>query len=98
MNTTDFDEWLGEAAPEGHEEVYSLYKTVSTGEGWGSYSTTTRGQQRFVIGPGGQVLVLASAKAVKAFLAKIEDEYKDDKELDMESWYGLQRTMASDNS
>jgi hypothetical protein len=44
------------------------------------------------------VLVLASAKAVKAFLAKIEDEYKDDKELDMESWYGLQRTMASDNS
>ena len=49
--TTNFEIWLEENEPEGHEEIYALYQTVVTRDDWGAYAVTNVGGKTFVKGP-----------------------------------------------
>jgi len=91
-STTDFDEWLEENNPDGHEEIYTLYLSVDEREGNGIWEVTTKDDKTFVSGST-STLQLLSEKSRLAFLRKIEG-LKSDPEMDMESWYGFERNMA----
>ena len=91
--TTSFDVWLEENEPEGHEEIYALYQAVERRDDWGLYNVTNDGDRTFVKGPT-STLLLASDKARKAFLTKV-NALKDDKELNMESWYHFRHNLAN---
>jgi hypothetical protein len=96
---TDFEAWLEQADPDGHEEVYALYQAVSAGEDYGFYEckASDDGTKWFL--KGGHVedtLMLASEKARSAFLLLIESKYTDG-DMDIESWYDYMRAMAKDN-
>ena len=90
---TDFEVWLEENEPEGHEEIYALYQAVVSRNDWGFYNVTNDGDKTFVKGSL-STLLLASGKARKAFLSRV-DALRDDRELDMESWYHFRRNMAN---
>jgi len=92
-STTNFDVWLEENEPDGHEEIYSLYQAVDLREGYGLWDVTTQGDKTFIKGTT-STLQLLSEKARLAFLTAVE-KLKDDPEMDMESWYGFERNMAN---
>jgi hypothetical protein len=94
-DTSDFEVWLAENEPDGHEDIYSLYQAVECREDYGIWSVKVRGEKTFVTGPEG-TLQLLSEKARQAFLKEVE-ALKDDDELDMESWYGFHDAMAKDD-
>jgi hypothetical protein len=94
--TTSFDEWFGMGnEPDGHEDLYDLFH-ASRGEGLGTYSVSTKGDQTFIKGPSGDTLLLASSIAAKAFGRTLEG-MKSDPEMDFESWIGFKRAIAKDD-
>jgi hypothetical protein len=95
---TDFEAWLDQADPEGHEEVYALYQAVYGAEDCGFYEckASVNGTEWFLrAGHVEDTLMLASGKARSAFLSLIERRYTDG-DMDIESWYGYKRAMARD--
>jgi hypothetical protein len=46
----DFDAWLDLEHPEGHEEIYDLYRSVQLRKTVGSYSVTTKAEETFTRG------------------------------------------------
>lgn len=97
---TDFIDWLDGAEPEGHEEVYSLYRSVKDCDSWGVYETVkaTGGGDRWMVSADNSEdsLLLASEKAKEAFLEHIENTYCDG-DLEMESWYMFKHAMSKDD-
>jgi hypothetical protein len=49
-STTEFDTWLGENDPEGHEEIYALHEAVSNRETFSPWTVTTDGDRTFIEG------------------------------------------------
>jgi len=92
-STTNFDDWIEENDPEGHEEIYALYQAISSREGFGNFDVTTDGEKTFIKG-NVSTLVLVNENARAAF-SKMVDELKGDDTMDMDSWYGFQRNMAN---
>lgn len=91
-STTDFEVWLEENEPDGYEEIYALYRSVEEREANGNWDVTTNGEKTFVTGST-STLQLLSEKARLAFLKQVE-LLKTDPEMDMDSWYGFERSMA----
>jgi hypothetical protein len=97
--TTNFDEFLDSMDFDNHEEIMELYNTAKDLEDNFMFQS-----ELINLGPGKIVkcsypkitLVLTTEKATEAFLREIENRYCDG--LDIESWYGMQVAMASDNS
>ena len=96
---TDFEAWLDQADPEGHEEVYSLYRAV--------VDTTQMGPFQCKPAKGGNglivyadhiddTLLLASDKAKSAFLNEIEKRYVNN-DMNIEGWYEFNRSMAKND-
>jgi hypothetical protein len=91
----DFDAWLDLEQPEGHEEIYDLYRSVQLRKTGGFYHVSTKGEQTFIRGQS-STLRLANEKARHAFLAKVV-ALKDDDQMSMEGWYEFRRSMAKDD-
>lgn len=96
-STTDFEEWLENNEPDGHEQAMALYY-AARGQPGGEYlyEVSENDGKRFIKGPDGTTLVLASPKAIAAFQRRIDD-YKDDPEMDWGSWYGYKVAMAKED-
>ena len=94
-NLTDFNTWLREAEPQGYEEIYSLYKCVESKNDYGIWTCGKNNGTLFIKARHTEdTLMLTSEKAKKEFLRLISDSYVEDKEMDIEMWYGYQRSMA----
>jgi hypothetical protein len=93
QTTTNFDVWLEENEPDGHEEIYALYQAVDFRESYGFWNVKCDGEKTFVEGSTSR-LGLLTEKARLAFLRSVE-ALKSDPEMDMESWYGYERNMAN---
>ncbi|MBN2182335.1 MAG: hypothetical protein JW715_10510 [Sedimentisphaerales bacterium] len=91
----DFKIWLSEAEPEGHEEIYSLYKCIENEHDYGIWTCGKNNDMLFIKARHTEdTLMLTSEKAKKSFLKLIFDSYVEDKEMDIEMWYGYHRSMA----
>ena len=93
---TDFASWLDQADPEGHEEVYSLYRAVQDRDEWGPFNAKpARGGDGVIVYADhiDDTLLLASEKAFEAFSKEIERRYVDS-DLNIEGWYEFRRSMA----
>lgn len=96
-STTDFQAFLDGEDLESYEELEALYLSVRDGESNGSFDVTTKGDKTFIKGSSGDVtLSLLGTKARDAFLKKLND-YKDDPDMDIESWAAFKRNMAKDD-
>ncbi|MBC2592793.1 hypothetical protein H5P28_00820 [Ruficoccus amylovorans] len=98
---TDFIAWLDGAEPEGHDEVYSLYRSVKDCKAWGSYKTVpARGNGDRWIVTADHIdscnLLLASERAKEAFLLHLERTYCDN-DLDMEGWHAFKHAMSKND-
>lgn len=94
---TDFEAWLDQADPEGHEEVYALYYCVDNEEDFALFECGENNDRLFIkAGHAEDTLMLASPAAKAAFLELITSKYVNDG-MDMESWYGYRRAMAKDD-
>jgi hypothetical protein len=95
---TDFDIWLEEADPEGHEEIYALYHCVLDEEDYGIWELKKRAGQLFIkAGHTDDVLRIASPRAKQFFLDIVKDRYVRDPGMDIEGWYGFRRAMEKDD-
>lgn len=86
---TDFEEWICQVDPDGHEEVYALYNVVKNGESDGFFHVdfTLRNTHMFIWLEHTDKLML-TAKAREYFPEWLTQKYCG--EFDMESWYGYQ--------
>lgn len=95
MVTTDFQGWLGQVPLEEHDDVYSLYHSVSKCEEWGMFKTQSAkgGDERWIVSCRGcdDSLLLASTLAKETFLNHIEKAYCED--LTIEGWYAYKKAM-----
>lgn len=93
---TDFNEWLDEADPDSHEEIYALFRAVEDINQNGMYKCWINNKKYFVKGDHTtNTLILASEKAYYAFLKEINARFE--LEGDIEGWYGFKRAMAKDD-
>ena len=96
-STTDFQEFLDGEDLESYEELEALYLSARDGESNGSFDASTKDDNTFVTGSAGEVtLALIGKKARDAFLRKLND-YKDDPDMDIESYAAFKRNMAKDD-
>ena len=94
--TTDFELWIKGVELEGHEEVYSLYRSVQNCSGErGPFSVQpARGAESWLVKAPhcDQQLLLASSKARESFLSHLERTYCGD--LDMEGWHSYMQSVT----
>lgn len=98
--TTDFEEWIEAVDPDDYEEIYALYNVVKDEEGEMGFSCSRKGEQLFITysqykGPN-ETLLISSEKAKEYFLKWYEKKFC--KEMDIESWYGMERAMHNPNA
>ena len=95
--TTDFQRFLNDGnEPRNYEEAYGLHLAAS-GQGGRHYEITeSRDGKRFIKGAGGLTLALVSEGAIADF-ATCVDQFKDDHEMDWETWYARKCAEAQDN-
>jgi hypothetical protein len=92
---TEFDAWFDMADLDDHEEVYSLYRAVSGRDEMGMYKCDVNNGKYFVTADHvDDTLMLASDKALNAFLSEIESRFGISDFGDIEGWYGYKRAMA----
>ncbi len=93
---TNFEEWLAPGnEPDDYEDAYALNEATNL-QSYGAYEGTGDDKRMFIKGPTGDTLALVSSKAIDAFRRHIET-FKDDPEMDWESWYGFKCAMAKDD-
>ncbi len=98
MTITDFNDWFNQADPEGHEEVYSLFRCVSDEESFGCWECKKNQGKLFIkSGNTEDTLMIASPEAKALFLSILRDRYVTDKDLDIEGWYAFRRAMEKDD-
>ena len=96
---TDFEAWLDQADPEGHEEVYSLYRAVEDATQISFFECKpAKGGNGLIVYKDNinDKLLLASDKAKSAFLKEIEKRYVDN-DMNIEGWYEFNRSMAKND-
>ena len=91
--TTDFETWVDIVDPDDFEEIYALYSAISNEENAMGYECNRKGDKLFITynqykGPN-ETLLLSGVKAKEYFLVWFEKKFCD--EMDIESWYGLER-------
>lgn len=96
MTTTDFEEWLANNEPEGIEEAYCLWDAAYNGESSGIYECANNQGKRFIKGPSDDALMLASPKAIAAFVERIK-EYNPDPDLGWDGALAFRRGMQKDD-
>jgi len=98
-NTAGFSE-VTAVEPEDHREAYALYKTVDDCASFGIYEVKPArgGSDRWIVSApnSNQTLLLASNDAREAFIMHLTTAYGD-RDLDMESWYFFQCSMAKED-
>jgi hypothetical protein len=93
---TDYEDWLKQADPIDHEEVYALYMAVEHAESFGIFNCTpSADNSQWLVRSGivDDVLLLVSAQARNEFLSLIHERYCDP-ELDMHEWYHFMRSIG----
>ena len=95
--TTDFQEWLDNLDETNIEEIYCLYDSIVGVTQMGGFSCSQKDARLFIkTDQNDSTLMLASGKAVKAFLDKLDNEYGGDF-----GWVGghyeFVRAMAKDD-
>ncbi|MDD5486633.1 MAG: hypothetical protein PHW65_03675 [Dehalococcoidales bacterium] len=95
---TDFNIWLEQADPEDFEDVYCLYHAVKDKENYGLYECKKSKDGKLFIKADHteETLMLASQKAIDAFLNLIERRYVDPG-MEIEGWYEFHRAMAKND-
>lgn len=74
--TTDFQEWLDNLFDKDIEDIYWLYESIVGVTEMGSFKCSQKNGMLFIqSGDNDQTLMLASGKAVKAFLDKLDNDY-----------------------
>ena len=92
---TDFESWLGQVRPEGADDVYALFRAVDGEENFGRFRCSRKDEQLFLrVDKWDDILVLASDKAVKAFLSTLKRRFNI--EGDIEGWYIARKAMERD--
>lgn len=77
--TTDFQEWLDNLDETSIEEIYCLYKSIVGVTQMGGFNCSQNNGRLFIkTDQNDSTLMLASGKAVKAFLDKLDSEYGGD--------------------
>jgi hypothetical protein len=93
---TDSEDWLDQAYPADHEEVYALYMAVLNDDQFGIFGCTPSPDNSSWFVKSGTVehmLLLESPQEKEAFLALIHSRYGDP-ELDMHAWYHFMSSMS----
>jgi hypothetical protein len=94
--TTDFDEWLDDAGPQGYEEVRQLARAVSSEGKYGRFKGKGSNNGTVVTaGSGHEALIIASAKAESKFLEMVRDRYCDG--MTIEGYYEFNRQLEKDD-
>lgn len=74
--TTDFQEWLDNLDDNDIEDIFCLYESIVGVTEIGGFKCTPKNGMLFIqSGDNDQTLMLASGKAVKAFLDKLDNVY-----------------------
>jgi hypothetical protein len=74
--TTDFQEWLDNLEDNDIEDIFCLYDSIVCVSEMGGFKCSQKNGMLFIqSGDNDQTLMLASGKAVKAFLDKLDKEY-----------------------
>jgi hypothetical protein len=90
---TSFDEWLGSAQIEDHEDVWSLYRAIMECAKIEPFNCEESNGKWFITAPYSQhTLMLASEEARRVFLRQISVRYCGGD--DIENWYEIQRTTV----
>lgn len=78
--TTDFQEWLDNLDETHIEEINNLYQSITGVTQMGGFSCTQNNNKQIFIktDQNDTTLMLASGKAIKAFLDKLDSEYGGD--------------------
>jgi len=77
--TTDFQEWLDNLDETNIEEVYYLYESIIGVTQMGGFNCSQNNEKLFIkTDQNDSTLMLASGKAIKAFLDKLDNEYGGD--------------------
>lgn len=77
--TTDFQEWLDNLDETNIEEIYCLYESIVGVTQMGGFNCSQNNGRLFIkTDQNDSTLMLASGKAVKAFLDKLDSEYGGD--------------------
>lgn len=77
--TTDFQEWLDNLDDNDIEDIFCLYESIVGVTEMGGFKCSQKNGMLFIqSGDNDQTLMLASGKAVKAFLDKLDNEYGGD--------------------
>ena len=97
---TDFNSWLSCIDLTDYNDVYSLYRTVTDLDEYGSFviRKTVRGNDSAYFLKSSEcddTLMLASEKAKETFLYHLEQKFCGD--MDMEGWYDFKRAMDKDD-
>lgn len=99
MTTTDFNEWMSSVDLNNYESVYSLHRSVSECETYGSFSTKlAKGSvSSWIISDSisEESLILGSVKAKFAFLEFLREKFCG--ELSMEGWYTMKMSNAKND-
>ena len=74
---TDFQEWLDNLQETHIEVIYNLYESIVGVTQMGGFTSQQNAEGRIFVttDENDQILMLASGKAVKAFLDKLDNEY-----------------------
>jgi hypothetical protein len=98
--TTKFEDWIDAVNPDDYEEIYALYNAVKNEESEMGYKCSRKGNQLFITysqyeGPN-ETLLLSGTNAKEYFLEWYEKKFC--KEMDIESWYGMERAINNPNA
>ena len=96
MKTTNFDDWLSNNAPFGHEEVYQFVQLIRSGGSDGRYVVSIEENKTSITECGThEMLVLLGEDEISAFERAVMRDAGISAGDDLESWYGFQRNMAN---
>ena len=96
METTNFDDWLSNNAPDGHEEVYQFIQLIRSGESDGRYEVSIEENKTSITECGThEVLVLSGEDEISAFESAVMRDAGIPAGEGLETWYNISRNMAN---
>ncbi|PEN06080.1 hypothetical protein CRI93_11420 [Longimonas halophila] len=94
--TTNFDEWLDDAGPQGYQEIWELAQAVKSGGNYGRFAGKGANDKTVVTaGSGHEALIIASPEARSRFLEMVRDRYCN--EMTIEGYYEFNRQLEQDD-
>jgi len=97
--TTDFDDWLDEAEPPSHGDVYALYEAVRSDSEFAGYKCERTANGQWIVSAQGveAKLRLATPAAKDGFLRRIGGRYVGESGMDVGAWHVMQHGLSKDD-